>query len=38
MEDDVLEAELRRQFADAGMDEDSIDEMINAIEETPWTT
>lgn len=28
MEDDVLEAELREQLAEQGLDEDSIDEMI----------
>lgn len=32
MEDDVLEAELREQFAEMGMDEDSIDETIGAME------
>lgn len=33
MEDDVLEQELREQFAELGLDEDSIDEMISDIGE-----
>lgn len=32
MEDDVLEAELREQLAELGLDEDSIDETISAME------
>lgn len=31
MEDDVLEAELREQLAELGLDEDSIDETIGAM-------
>lgn len=33
MEDDVLEAELREQLAEQGLDEDSIDEVLLVVEE-----
>ena len=33
MEDDILEAELREQLAEQGLDEDSIDELISAMGE-----